>query len=138
MLPAKAQRAVRRQGPNLELPTQSCTCIELKKTHFALRAAPAALSNSAALCSTWRASAAWDRLPPRSRVRNAFSVAIARAPFKNEGAFGPACVTILDGSPVVIKYLNYASTARREYAAQPKAVQNTTVTVLQHVSKIRC
>ena len=52
--------------------------------------------------------------------------------------FGPACVTILDGSPVVIKCLNYASTARREYAAQPKAVQNTTVTVLQHVSKIRC
>ena len=76
--------------------------------------------------------------PTKVKSSDAFSVAIARAPFKNEGAFGPSCVTILDGSPVVIKCLNYASTARREYAAQPKAVQNTTVTVLQHVSKIRC
>ena len=76
--------------------------------------------------------------PTKVKSSDAFSVAIARAPFKNEGAFGPNCVTILDGSPVVIKCLNYASTARREYAAQPKAVQNTTVTVLQHVSKIRC
>ena len=138
MLPAKAQRAVRRQGPNLELPTQSCTCIRIEKDTFcpARRAGSSfkfrgPLLNMASFGSMGPA-------PTKVKSSDAFSVAIARAPFKNEGAFGPACVTILDGSPVVIKCLNYASTARREYAAQPKAVQNTTVTVLQHVSKIRC